>query len=54
MITSKAGAGVEYQTPFGGMKESSSYSLEQGKAAIGFFPQVKTVYVDPMKGQLNE
>jgi alpha-ketoglutaric semialdehyde dehydrogenase len=40
-------AGAEPQVPFGGMKGSSSYSREQGKAAREFFTQTKTVYVDP-------
>ena len=40
-------AGAEPQVPFGGMKGSSSYSREQGKAAREFFSQVKTVYLDP-------
>jgi aldehyde dehydrogenase (NAD+) len=40
-------AGIEYQAPFGGMKASSSYTREQGKAAAEFFTQTKTVYVDP-------
>jgi aldehyde dehydrogenase (NAD+) len=40
-------AGAEPQVPFGGMKGSSSYSREQGKAARDFFTQVKTVYIDP-------
>lgn len=39
-------AGVEPQVPFGGMKASSSGSREQGKAAIEFFTETKTVYVD--------
>ncbi len=39
-------AGVEPQVPFGGMKESSSHSREQGRAAMDFFTSVKTVYVD--------
>ncbi len=39
--------GAEPQVPFGGMKGSSSYSREQGKAARDFFTQVKTVYIDP-------
>ena len=38
--------GAEPQVPFGGMKESSSFSREQGKAAAHFFTQVKTVYFD--------
>lgn len=40
-------AGVEPQAPFGGMKLSSSYSREQGRAAIEFFTQVKTVVITP-------
>jgi aldehyde dehydrogenase (NAD+) len=39
-------AGVEPQVPFGGMKDSSSGSREQGKAAIEFFTETKTVYVE--------
>jgi len=39
-------AGAEPQVPFGGMKGSSSFSREQGKAATHFFTQVKTVYLD--------
>lgn len=39
-------AGSEPQVPFGGMKESSSHSREQGKTAREFFTDVKTVYVD--------
>lgn len=39
-------AGAEPQVPFGGMKGSSSYSREQGKAAREFFTQMKTVYID--------
>lgn len=41
-------AGAEPQVPFGGFKESSSGSREQGKAAREFFTQWKTVYVDPL------
>lgn len=40
-------AGLEYQVPFGGMKESSSGTREQGKAAKECFTQWKTVYMDP-------
>lgn len=40
-------AGAEPQVPFGGMKGSSSYSREQGKAARDFFTQMKTIYMDP-------
>ncbi len=39
-------AGLEFHVPFGGMKESSSGSREQGKAAREFFTQWKTVYMD--------
>ncbi len=38
-------AGVELQAPFGGMKQSSSKSREQGRAAIEFFTNIKTVFV---------
>jgi aldehyde dehydrogenase (NAD+) len=41
-------AGAEPQVPFGGFKESSSGTREQGKAAREFFTQWKTVYVDPL------
>lgn len=39
-------AGIEPQIPFGGMKESSSHSREQGRAAMEFFTSIKSVYVD--------
>lgn len=39
-------AGLEFQVPFGGMKESSSGSREQGKTAQEFFTQWKTIYMD--------
>ena len=39
-------AGVEPQVPFGGMKDSSSHSREQGRAAMEFFTSVKTIYLD--------
>ena len=35
-------AGVEYQAPFGGMKDSSSHTREQGDAALEFYSQIKT------------
>lgn len=38
-------AGVELQAPFGGMKQSSSHSREQGEAAKEFFTAVKTVFL---------
>jgi aldehyde dehydrogenase (NAD+) len=40
-------AGAEPQVPFGGMKDSSSHSREQGDAAVHFYTDVKTVYIDP-------
>jgi len=38
-------AGVELQAPFGGMKQSSSHSREQGQAAIEFFTSIKTIFI---------
>ncbi len=38
-------AGVEYQLPFGGSKESSFGPKEQGPAAIEFYSDWKTVYL---------
>ena len=43
-------AGAEPHVPFGGMKGSSSWSREQGKAAADFFTQTRTVYVDGLPG----
>lgn len=40
-------AGAEPQAPFGGAKDSSSHSREQGKAAADFYTELKTVYIDP-------
>ncbi|MCI3919625.1 aldehyde dehydrogenase family protein [Paenibacillus sp. TRM 82003] len=40
-------AGVELQAPFGGMKQSSSHTREQGQAAIEFYTDVKTVFIKP-------
>lgn len=40
-------AGVELQAPFGGMKQSSSHSREQGQAAVEFYTNVKTIFVKP-------
>ncbi|HWO94878.1 MAG TPA: alpha-ketoglutaric semialdehyde dehydrogenase GucD [Bacillus sp. (in: firmicutes)] len=39
--------GAEPQAPFGGMKESSSGSREQGQAAKEFFTTVKTITITP-------
>ncbi|MGG1514173.1 aldehyde dehydrogenase family protein [Paenibacillus oryzisoli] len=36
-------AGVEYQAPFGGLKQSSSNSREQGRAAMDFFTHIQTI-----------
>ena len=36
-------AGVEYQAPFGGLKQSSSHSREQGVAALDFYTHTQTV-----------
>jgi acyl-CoA reductase-like NAD-dependent aldehyde dehydrogenase len=41
-------AGAEPQVPFGGLKDSSSGSREQGKTARDFFTQWKTIYMDPL------
>ena len=38
-------AGIEYQIPFGGVKDSSSGPREQGGAAVEFYTETKTVYV---------
>ena len=38
-------AGVEYQLPFGGTKESSFGPKEQGPAALDFYSDYKTIYL---------
>ena len=38
-------AGVEYQLPFGGTKDSSFGPKEQGPAAFDFYSDFKTVYL---------
>jgi aldehyde dehydrogenase (NAD+) len=38
-------AGVEYQLPFGGTKDSSFGPKEQGPAAMDFYSDYKTVYL---------
>ncbi len=38
-------AGVEYQLPFGGTKDSSFGSKEQGPAAFDFYSDYKTIYL---------
>lgn len=40
-------AGVEPHAPFGGMKQSSSHSREQGRAAIEFFTEIQTIAISP-------
>ncbi|WP_077624379.1 aldehyde dehydrogenase family protein [Sediminibacillus massiliensis] len=35
-------AGVEYQAPFGGLKQSSSHTREQGQEALKFYSNIKT------------
>ncbi len=42
-------AGVEYQAPFGGVKESSWGWREQGRAAIEFYTETHTVTVRPSR-----
>jgi aldehyde dehydrogenase (NAD+) len=39
--------GVEPHAPFGGMKQSSSHSREQGRAAIEFFTSIQTIAISP-------
>jgi acyl-CoA reductase-like NAD-dependent aldehyde dehydrogenase len=39
--------GVDPHAPFGGMRNSSSHSREQGPAAIEFFTEIKTVQINP-------
>jgi aldehyde dehydrogenase (NAD+) len=38
-------AGVEYQVPFGGSKQSSMGMREQGSVAVDFYTEMKTVYL---------
>ncbi len=38
-------AGVEYQLPFGGVKDSSSGYREQGSVAIDFYSELATIYM---------
>ena len=40
-------AGVEYQLPFGGVKDSSTGYREQGSVAIDFYSELATVYLKP-------
>jgi aldehyde dehydrogenase (NAD+) len=37
---------AEPHVPFGGVKQSSSHSREQGKSAADFYTQIKTIYLD--------
>jgi aldehyde dehydrogenase (NAD+) len=38
-------AGVEYQVPFGGTKQSSMGMREQGAVAVDFYTEMKTIYL---------
>ncbi|MHB1390534.1 MAG: aldehyde dehydrogenase family protein [Thermoleophilia bacterium] len=38
--------GAEVQVPFGGMKDSSTGIREQGKVAVDFYTQTKTIYLE--------
>jgi aldehyde dehydrogenase (NAD+) len=40
-------AGAEVHVPFGGIKQSGFGPHEQGRAAIEFYTEVVTIYVDP-------
>jgi alpha-ketoglutaric semialdehyde dehydrogenase len=44
-------AGVEPHAPFGGLKQSSSHSREQGRAAIEFFTSIQTIAISPADDQ---
>ena len=39
--------GVDPHAPFGGVKGSSSGTREQGRAAIEFYTETKTVQLNP-------
>ncbi|MFA5809665.1 MAG: aldehyde dehydrogenase family protein [Thermoleophilia bacterium] len=38
--------GAEVQVPFGGMKDSSTGTREQGRVAVDFYTEIKTVYLE--------
>jgi len=38
--------GAEVQVPFGGVKDSSTGTREQGKVAVDFYTHIKTVYLE--------
>jgi acyl-CoA reductase-like NAD-dependent aldehyde dehydrogenase len=38
--------GAEVQVPFGGMKDSSTGTREQGRVAVDFYTETKTVYLE--------
>ena len=42
-------AGVEFQAPFGGVKESSYGPREQGRAAIDFYTETRTITIRPSR-----
>jgi len=45
-------AGVEYQLPFGGTKESSFGMREQGPLALDFYTESRTVYLKYTQGNV--
>ena len=45
IIVNLPSAGVEYQLPFGGTKDSSSGFREQGNVAVDFYSELRTVYL---------
>ena len=45
LTVNRPSAGVEYQLPFGGTKDSSFGPKEQGPAAMDFYSDYKTVYL---------
>lgn len=47
VMVNVATAGVDYHVPFGGRKESSYGSREQGRYAAEFYTTVKTAYIAP-------
>jgi acyl-CoA reductase-like NAD-dependent aldehyde dehydrogenase len=40
--------GVEYQAPFGGTKASGTAFKEQGKAAVDFYTEIRTIAMNPV------
>ena len=50
IIVNLPSAGIEYQIPFGGLKDSSFGPREQGPAAMQFYTETKTVYAKYRSG----